>query len=76
VLVIAVMGERGYPAGDQDQVLADLSVEHASTLDRYRSAEKISASAAAGTASTEDLRVTLQHYRAFWSRLEDFSGKT
>jgi hypothetical protein len=31
VLVIAVMGERGYPAGDQDQVLADLSVEHAST---------------------------------------------
>jgi hypothetical protein len=27
-------------------------------------------------AGTEDLRVTLQHYRAFWSRLEDFSGKT
>jgi protein-S-isoprenylcysteine O-methyltransferase Ste14 len=24
----------------------------------------------------EDLRVTLQYYRAFWSRLEDFPGKT
>src|SRR6202034_1532454 len=28
VLVVAVMSERGYPTGHQDQVLADLSVEH------------------------------------------------
>ena len=36
VLVLAVMSQRGYPTDRPDQVLADLSVEHASTLDRYR----------------------------------------
>jgi hypothetical protein len=36
VLVVTVMGERGYPAEHHDQVLADLSVEYAGTLGRYR----------------------------------------
>src|SRR5450759_266008 len=54
VLVAAVMNERGYPTNDRDQVLADLSVEHAKMLDHYRAAEEISESAGAGTASTED----------------------
>jgi hypothetical protein len=69
VLVVAVMAERGYPADDRDQVLADLSVEHASTLDRYRAAEEISAGAASGTASTEDLRLAMIHYRALFHDL-------
>ena len=69
VLVIAVMSERGYPAERYDQVVADLSVEHAKTLDSYRAAEKISASAAAGTASTEDLRQAMIHYRALFREL-------
>jgi hypothetical protein len=69
VLVVAVMGERGYPAEHPDQVLADLSVEHAQTLDHYRTAEKISATAAAGTASTEDLRQAMIHYRALFRDL-------
>lgn len=69
VLVVAVMSERGYPAEHRDQVLADLSVEHAQTLDRYRTAEEISASAAAGTASTEDLRQAMIHYRALFREL-------
>jgi hypothetical protein len=69
VLVVAVMGERGYPTGDQDQVLADLSVEHAGTLGSYRAAEQISASAAAGTASTEDLRQAMIHYRTLFRGL-------
>jgi hypothetical protein len=69
VLVVAVMKERGYPTGHQDQVLADLSVEHAGTLDSYRAAEEISASAAAGTASTEDLRQAMIHYRALFRDL-------
>jgi hypothetical protein len=51
LLVAAVMTERGYPAEHDDQVLADLSVEHSGTLDRYRAAEEISQRAAAGTAS-------------------------
>src|SRR5580700_6538611 len=69
VLVVAVMSERGYPAEHHDQVLADLSVEHAGTLDRYRSAEKISERAASGAASTEDLRLAMIDYRALFDDL-------
>jgi hypothetical protein len=73
VLIAAVMSERGYPADDDEQVLADLSVGHASVLDRYRAAEEISRSAAAGTASTEDLRVAMIDYRALF---RDLVGET
>jgi hypothetical protein len=69
ILVAAVMTERGYPVEQHDQVLADLSVEHSGTLDRYRAAEEISATAAAGTASTEDLRQAMVHYRALFDEL-------
>jgi hypothetical protein len=73
VLIAAVMNERGYPAETHEQVLADLSVERAGTLDRYRKAEGISRSAAAGTASTEDLRVAMIDYRALF---RDLVGET
>jgi hypothetical protein len=69
LLVTAVMTERGYPAERNDQVLADLSVEHSGTLDRYRAAEEISHRAAAGTVSTEDLRQAMVHYRALFGDL-------
>jgi len=69
VLVVAVMGERGYPANDHDQILADLSVEHAGTLVGYRSAEQTSESAASGAASTEDLRLAMIDYRALFRDL-------
>jgi hypothetical protein len=69
LLMVAVMCERGYPAEHHDQVLADLSVQHAGTLDRYRAAEKISLSAASGTASTEDLRRAMIDYRALFRDL-------
>jgi hypothetical protein len=67
LLVAAVMAERGYPVGDQ--VLADLSVGHSGVLDRYRAAEEISRRAAAGTASTEDLRHAMIGYRALFGDL-------
>ena len=63
------MTERGYPVEQDDQVLADLSVEHSATLDRYRAAEEISGRAAAGTASTEDLRQAMVHYHALFADL-------
>jgi hypothetical protein len=69
LLVTAVMTDRGYPVEHQDQVLADLSVEHSDTLGHYRAAEEISGSAAAGTASTEDLRLAMIHYRALFGDL-------
>jgi hypothetical protein len=69
ILVAAVMAERGYPVEQDDQVLADLSVEHSGILDRYRAAEVISGKAAAGTASTEDLRQAMVHYHALFADL-------
>lgn len=72
-LVRTVMNERGYPAEDKDQVLADLSVGHANVLDHYRAAYDISQHAADGMASTEDLRQALIHYRA---PFQDLLGET
>jgi len=69
LLVAAVMTERGYPVEQDDQVLADLSVGHSGTLDRYRAAEEISGKATAGTASTEDLRQAMTGYRALFADL-------
>jgi hypothetical protein len=69
LLVVAVMCELGYPAEDPDQMLADLSVEHATTLGHYRAAEETSRNAAAGTASTEDLRLAMIDYRALFRDL-------
>ena len=68
-LVSAVMEARGYPTQPYDQTLADLSVEHASTLDHFRAAHDISQNAAAGTATTEDLRQAMIHYRALFAEL-------
>jgi len=69
LLVTAVMTDRGYPTEHQDQVLADLSVEHSGTLGHYRAAEEISERAASGTVSTEDLRLAMIHYRALFGDL-------
>ena len=68
-LVTTVMTERGYPTEDDDQVMADLSVEHAETVGHFRSARGITMNAAAGDAATEDLRQALIHYRALFSDL-------
>ncbi len=69
LLVAAVMTERGYPVQEPDQVLADLSVGHASVLDSYRAAEEVSRRADSGTASTEDLRQAMINYRVLFADL-------
>jgi len=58
-LVTRLIAERGYPTGDYDEKLADLSVEHAGTLQHYRDAHEISERNKGGEASTEDLRQAL-----------------
>jgi hypothetical protein len=68
-LITAVMAERGYPTEKYEQQLEDLSVEHAYTLDHYRAAHEVSGRAAAGTATTEDLRQAMVHYRALFEEL-------
>jgi hypothetical protein len=73
-LVTTVMKDRGYPLEGHDQMLADLSVEHASTLEQYRLAHTISQNAAQGQASTEDLRQAMIKYRALFSDLLGGAG--
>jgi hypothetical protein len=68
-LLILVMGERGYPTEGYEQQVADLSVEHAGTIDRYRKAHDISARAETKKASTEDLRQAMVHYRSLFNEL-------
>jgi hypothetical protein len=68
-LVTTVMSERGYPMREDEQMLADLSVEHAQTVGHFRAAQEISGNAATGNAATEDLRQALIHYRALFSDL-------
>ena len=68
-LVTRLIAERGYPTGEYDERLADLSVEHANTLQHYRDAHEISERNTAGSASTEDLRLALVHYRALFADL-------
>ncbi|GGN37333.1 hypothetical protein FHR83_006426 [Actinoplanes campanulatus] len=68
-LVTRLITERGYPTGDYDERLADLSVEHAATLEHYRSAHEISIRSRDGRAETEDLRQALVHYRALFADL-------
>jgi Tfp pilus assembly protein PilX len=68
-LVTAVLQDRGYPTEGYDQILADLSVEHARTLEHYRAAHGISESASGGSASTEDMRQAMIHYREMFEDL-------
>jgi hypothetical protein len=68
-LVTRLITDRGYPTGDYDEQLANLSVEHATTLQHYRDAHEISERNRNGAADTEDLRQALVHYRALFADL-------
>ncbi|NMO55543.1 hypothetical protein HH310_30705 [Actinoplanes sp. TBRC 11911] len=68
-LVTRLMAERGYPTENYESMLADLSVEHAGTLQHYRDAHDISRRNTAGEANTEELRQALVHYRALFGEL-------
>ena len=76
-LIIAVMGERGYPMDDFDRRTEDISVDHPDVVQHYRAAHDISvrldedpnATASSTAVSTEDLRQGLVHYRALFREL-------
>jgi len=74
-LIEALMSERGYPIGDFDTKLADLSVQHADVLQHYRAAHQIATAADAGEADTEGLRRAMVHYRALFASLLDDSDR-
>jgi hypothetical protein len=69
LLVGEVMAARGYPVGDFEQRVADISVDHPDVVVNYRAAREIAGQHARGKASTEDLRQAMVHYRALFKDL-------
>jgi hypothetical protein len=68
-LVGEVMAARGYPLGNFEQRVADISVDHPDVVMNYRAAREIALVHARGQATTEDLRQAMVHYRALFSDL-------
>lgn len=68
-LVTSLAADRGYPTEDYDEQAAQLSVDHARTLENYRFAHEIQLRHERGEATTEQLREALVHYRALFADL-------
>jgi hypothetical protein len=68
-LVGEVMRERGYPVEDFREREADLSVYYPDLVRHYRMAHAIAERNRGGSASTEDLRQAVIHYRALFNEL-------
>jgi len=68
-LVGEVMTARGYPVGEFDQRVEDISVDHPDVVMNYRAAREIALQHGQGRANTEDLRQAMVHYRALFRDL-------
>ncbi len=62
-LVTHLVAECGYPTSDYQEQMAQLSVDHAGTLEHYRTAHDIFRRHQRGQANTDELREALVHYR-------------
>ena len=70
-LITEAMSTRGYPMSDFDQRAADLSVDHPVVCENYRLAHDIAMRNSEGSASTEELRKAMQHYRNLFEHVLD-----
>ena len=68
-LIGEVMSARGYPVENFDQVSADISVDHPSVVQRYRTAHDIVERHSKGDGDTEDLREAMINYRPLFDEL-------
>lgn len=68
-LVSRALQARGYPMSDFEQQADDLSVEHPHMVDNYRAAHAIARRGQSAT--TEDLRRAMQHYRNLLENIID-----
>jgi FtsZ-interacting cell division protein ZipA len=64
-----VMQARGYPVGDFEQRVEDISVDHPNVVVNYRAARDLARRHDRGQASTEDLRQAMVHYRSLFTEL-------
>lgn len=67
-LVADIMRVEGYPMGDFEKHAAHLSVKHPRVIEHYRAGHRVM-EGAPGSASTEDLRQAMLHYRALFEEL-------
>lgn len=67
-LVADVMRVQGYPMGDFEKHAAHLSVKNPRVVEHYRRGHQVM-EGAPGSASTEDLRQSMLHYRALFQEL-------
>ena len=68
-LVQELMQKRGYPMADFETRAADISVDHPKVVENYRIGHWVALENKRGTASTEDLRRALVHYRSLFDEL-------
>jgi len=67
-LVADIMRVEGYPIGDFEEHAAHLSVRHPRIVENYRAGHRV-IGAALGSATTEDLRQAMLHYRSLFEQL-------
>lgn len=68
-LLERVMTARGYPPSDFQQRAGEISVDHATVVEHYRTGHEIAVRHSEGKATTEDLRQAMIHYRALFDEL-------
>lgn len=68
-MVTEIMSKRGYPMDDFEQMAADVSVDHPREIEAYRAAHAVSEASSRDEASTEDMRLGIQHYRSLFESL-------
>lgn len=69
ILLQEVMSTRGYPVQNFDQVAADVSVDHPTVVQHFRTAHDIARRHSRGEGNTEDLRNAMINYRALFDEL-------
>lgn len=68
-LVARVMTDRGYPVTDFERSAEDISVSYPQVVQNYRAAHDIYQKNEQGTATTEELRRAMVHYRSLFEEL-------
>ncbi len=70
-LIDQILRAQGYPLGDFEKHVAQLSTRHPRLAEHYRAGHNVIRNHAPGTTSTEDLRQAMLHFR---SLLDDLLG--
>src|ERR1017187_2750086 len=68
-LVNTVLAARGYPVGEAEQQVADISVNYPSLVQNYRAARVVMLRHSQSQASTEDLRLAMVNFRSLFDEL-------